>query len=89
MNYVKDTSVFKLTTNNLMNTYNYLYQVITQFSFFLLQLHFTCLGMDDEDDDISPLHEMLDDKSRVSYFKAYLAAIHQAILCVFSQTCVS
>nr|XP_016445135.1 PREDICTED: beta-glucosidase 42-like isoform X2 [Nicotiana tabacum] len=37
-------------------------------------------GMDDEDEDTSPLHEMLDDKSRVSYFKAYLAAIHQAIL---------
>ncbi|PHT99957.1 Beta-glucosidase 4 [Capsicum chinense] len=37
-------------------------------------------GMDDEDEDTSPLHEMLDDKLRVSYFKAYLASIHQAIL---------
>ncbi|CAN4126673.1 unnamed protein product [Withania somnifera] len=37
-------------------------------------------GMDDEAEGTSPLHEMLDDKLRVSYFKAYLAAIHQAIL---------
>ncbi|PHT64991.1 Beta-glucosidase 42, partial [Capsicum annuum] len=42
-------------------------------------------GMDDEDEDTSPLHEMLDDKLRVSYFKAYLASIHQAILWVLLQ----
>ncbi|KAL6338495.1 hypothetical protein AAG906_020592 [Vitis piasezkii] len=36
-------------------------------------------GMDDEDNDTSPLHEMLDDKLRVFYFKGYLASVAQAI----------
>ncbi|KAK4858730.1 hypothetical protein QYF36_021152 [Acer negundo] len=36
-------------------------------------------GMDDEDDDNSPLHEMLDDKMRVKYYKRYLMAVSQAI----------
>ncbi|KAE9621452.1 putative beta-glucosidase [Lupinus albus] len=36
-------------------------------------------GMDDEDDDSLPLHEMLDDKLRVQYFKGYLASVSQAI----------
>ncbi|XP_068344998.1 beta-glucosidase 42-like [Pyrus communis] len=36
-------------------------------------------GMDDEDNDTSPLHEMLDDKLRVSYFKRYLSAVAKAI----------
>ncbi|KAL8055343.1 hypothetical protein ABFX02_04G049600 [Erythranthe guttata] len=36
-------------------------------------------GMDDEDDSTSPFHERLDDKLRVSYYKGYLAAVHQAI----------
>lgn len=35
--------------------------------------------MDDEDNDSSPLHEMLDDKLRVSYFKRYLAAVSNAM----------
>lgn len=35
--------------------------------------------MDDEDDDTSPLHEMLDDKLRVRYYKGYLASVAQAI----------
>ncbi|CAA0814521.1 Beta-glucosidase 42 [Striga hermonthica] len=37
-------------------------------------------GMDDEDDSKSPLHAMLDDKLRVTYYKGYLAAVHQAIM---------
>ncbi|KAL0322272.1 UNVERIFIED_CONTAM: Beta-glucosidase 42 [Sesamum calycinum] len=36
-------------------------------------------GMDDEEDGTSPFNHMLDDKLRVSYYKGYLAAIHQAI----------
>ncbi|XP_023884565.1 beta-glucosidase 42 isoform X1 [Quercus suber] len=36
-------------------------------------------GMDDEDDETSTLHEMLDDKLRVVYYKRYLAAVAQAI----------
>ncbi|XVE90695.1 hypothetical protein DITRI_Ditri20bG0097600 [Diplodiscus trichospermus] len=36
-------------------------------------------GMDDEDDNSLPLHEILDDKLRVRYYKGYLAAIAQAI----------
>ncbi|KAI5651286.1 hypothetical protein M9H77_37291 [Catharanthus roseus] len=36
-------------------------------------------GMDDDDNSTIPLHEMLDDKLRVSYYKRYLAAVHQAI----------
>nr|POE95690.1 beta-glucosidase 4 [Quercus suber] len=36
-------------------------------------------GMDDEDNETSPLHEMLDDKLRVVYYKRYLAAVAQAI----------
>ncbi|XP_043705458.1 beta-glucosidase 42 [Telopea speciosissima] len=39
-------------------------------------------GMDDEADVTSSLHEMLDDKMRVGYFKGYLAAVAQAIRCV-------
>ena len=42
-------------------------------------LHVPCIGMDDEDSDTSPLHEMLDDKLRVAYFKGYLASVAQAI----------
>ncbi|GAV82859.1 Glyco_hydro_1 domain-containing protein, partial [Cephalotus follicularis] len=37
-------------------------------------------GMDDEDNETSPLHEMLDDKLRVRYFKGYLAGVNQAIM---------
>lgn len=39
--------------------------------------------MDDEDDSTCPFHEVLDDKLRVSYYKGYLAAVHQAIKCVY------
>jgi beta-glucosidase len=35
--------------------------------------------MDDEEDDSLPLHEILDDKLRVRYFKGYLASVAQAI----------
>ncbi|GFP95768.1 beta-glucosidase 42 [Phtheirospermum japonicum] len=42
-------------------------------------IYITENGMDDEGDSTSPLHEMLDDKLRVSYYKGYLAAVHQAI----------
>ncbi|KDP26926.1 hypothetical protein JCGZ_18084 [Jatropha curcas] len=35
-------------------------------------------GMDDEESN-APLHEMLDDKMRVKYYKGYLAAVAQAI----------
>ncbi|XP_004514568.1 beta-glucosidase 42 [Cicer arietinum] len=36
-------------------------------------------GMDDEDDVNLPLHEILDDKLRVRYFKGYVASVAQAI----------
>ncbi|KAL8166225.1 hypothetical protein V2J09_007724 [Rumex salicifolius] len=36
-------------------------------------------GMDDEENKTAQLHEMLDDKLRVTYFKAYLSAVAQAI----------
>ncbi|GLT87930.1 hypothetical protein SLE2022_059810 [Rubroshorea leprosula] len=36
-------------------------------------------GMDDEDDSSLTLHEVLDDKLRVRYYKGYLAAVAQAI----------
>ena len=39
----------------------------------------TIAGMDDEENETCPLHEMLDDKLRVTYFKGYLAAVSQAI----------
>ncbi|KAL5773800.1 hypothetical protein ACOSQ2_013724 [Xanthoceras sorbifolium] len=42
-------------------------------------IYITENGMDDEDNDTCPLHEMLDDKLRVKYFKEYLAAVSQAI----------
>ena len=44
-------------------------------------LNHPCLftGMDDEENDTSPLHGMLDDKLRVFYFKRYLAEVAQAI----------
>lgn len=44
-----------------------------------LRLSFQLTGMDDEEDDSLPLHEMLDDKLRVRYFKGYLASVAQAI----------
>lgn len=40
---------------------------------------FSIAGMDDEENETCPLHEMLDDKLRVTYFKGYLAAVSQAI----------
>ncbi|KAL5582972.1 hypothetical protein UlMin_015414 [Ulmus minor] len=36
-------------------------------------------GMDDEENETAPLHEMLDDKLRVIYYKGYLASVAQAI----------
>ncbi|XP_020963966.1 beta-glucosidase 42 [Arachis ipaensis] len=42
-------------------------------------IYITETGMDDEDDDKLPLHEMLDDKLRVRYFKEYIAAAAAAI----------
>jgi len=36
-------------------------------------------GMDDEDDGSASIHDMLDDKRRVDYFKSYLANVSQAI----------
>ncbi|KAI4323457.1 hypothetical protein L6164_023060 [Bauhinia variegata] len=36
-------------------------------------------GMDDEDNDDLPLHEKLDDKQRVRYYKGYIDAVGQAI----------
>ncbi|OVA10665.1 Glycoside hydrolase [Macleaya cordata] len=36
-------------------------------------------GMDDEEDATALLHEVLDDKKRVGYFKGYLAAVAQSI----------
>lgn len=35
--------------------------------------------MDDEDDESLALHEVLDDKLRVRYYKGYLAAVAQSI----------
>ncbi|KAI3940730.1 hypothetical protein MKW98_030049 [Papaver atlanticum] len=43
------------------------------------KIYITQNGMDDEDDPKALLHEMLDDKKRVGFYKAYLAAIAQAI----------
>lgn len=40
---------------------------------------FLISGMDDEENEICPLHEMLDDKMRVGYFKSYLAEVSKAI----------
>ena len=47
--------------------------------FYDLRPDFHLAGMDDEDNDNLPLHEMLDDKLRVRYFKGYLASVAQAI----------
>ncbi|KAF8402405.1 hypothetical protein HHK36_013360 [Tetracentron sinense] len=44
-----------------------------------IPIYITENGMDDEDDETLPLHEVLDDKMRVGYFKGYLAAVAQAI----------
>jgi len=46
---------------------------------FYLRPDFSLAGMDDEDSDSLPLHEMLDDKLRVRYFNGYLASVAQAI----------
>ncbi|KAK3031011.1 hypothetical protein RJ639_036861 [Escallonia herrerae] len=43
-------------------------------------IYITENGMDDEDDGTVPLHEMLDDKLRVCYFKGYLTAVALAIM---------
>ncbi|OMO50170.1 Glycoside hydrolase, family 1, partial [Corchorus capsularis] len=44
-----------------------------------LPIYVTENGMDDEENNSLPLHEILDDKLRISYFKGYLAAVAQAI----------
>ncbi|OMO71469.1 Glycoside hydrolase, family 1 [Corchorus olitorius] len=36
-------------------------------------------GMDDEENEATPLHEMLDDKMRIGFYKGYTAAVSQAI----------
>ncbi|XWS58932.1 hypothetical protein CRYUN_Cryun08bG0076600 [Craigia yunnanensis] len=36
-------------------------------------------GMDDEENDTAPLHEMLNDQMRINFYKGYLAAVAQAI----------
>ncbi|XP_026389820.1 beta-glucosidase 42-like isoform X1 [Papaver somniferum] len=43
------------------------------------KIYITENGMDDEGDPKALLHEMLDDKKRVGYYKGYLAAVSQAI----------
>ncbi|XAR65846.1 Beta-glucosidase [Bertholletia excelsa] len=42
-------------------------------------IYITENGMDDEDTNTCPLHQILDDKLRVRYYKEYLAAVSQAI----------
>lgn len=42
-------------------------------------IYITENGMDDEDDPTALLHEMLDDRKRVGYFKGYLNAVAEAI----------
>ena len=37
------------------------------------------IGMDDEENDTAPLHEMLNDQMRINFYKGYLAAVAQAI----------
>ena len=44
-----------------------------------LGLSFHLTGMDDEENDSLPLHEMLDDKLRVQYFKGYVSSVAQAM----------
>ncbi|KAF3581041.1 hypothetical protein DY000_02033339 [Brassica cretica] len=41
--------------------------------------HMLKASMDDEDDGSASMHEMLDDKRRVAYFKSYLANVAEAI----------
>ncbi|XP_026444013.1 beta-glucosidase 4-like [Papaver somniferum] len=43
------------------------------------KIYITENGMDDEEDPETLLHKMLDDKKRVGYYKAYIAALAQAI----------
>ncbi|KAI3887997.1 hypothetical protein MKW92_021359 [Papaver armeniacum] len=43
------------------------------------KIYITENGMDDEEDPKALLHEMLDDKKRVGYYKGYLAAVAEAI----------
>ncbi|KAI3857785.1 hypothetical protein MKX03_033913 [Papaver bracteatum] len=43
------------------------------------KIYITENGMDDEEDPKALLHEMLDDKKRVGYYKGYLAAVAGAI----------
>nr|BAO04177.1 hypothetical protein [Delphinium grandiflorum] len=42
-------------------------------------IYITENGMDDEEDTTAPLHEMLDDRKRVGYFKGYVGAVAEAI----------
>ncbi|KAI3888000.1 hypothetical protein MKW92_021362 [Papaver armeniacum] len=43
------------------------------------KIYITETGMDDEEDPNALLHELLDDKKRIRYYKEYLAAVSQAI----------
>lgn len=45
---------------------------------------FLITGMDDEENDLCPLQDMLDDKLRVSYYKKYLAEVAKAIRSAWS-----
>lgn len=56
------------------------YRIVCVMLILVLSLDFS--GMDDEDDPTSLLHEVLDDRKRVGYFKGYLNAVAQSIRCV-------
>ncbi|CAN6929327.1 unnamed protein product [Brassica oleracea var. botrytis] len=58
----------------IRKTLNYVSQKYNHPSIFITEN-----GMDDEDDGSASIHDMLDDKRRVAYFKSYLANVAEAI----------
>lgn len=51
----------------------------SQSGYVWIQLSLSSPGMDDEDDETKTLDEVLNDETRVEYFKGYVAAVAQAI----------
>jgi beta-glucosidase len=54
-------------------------QIVVTFDICFLYHSFSHVGMDEEDDQSATLDQVLNDTTRVGYFKGYLASVAQAI----------
>jgi hypothetical protein len=63
-------------------------QIVVTFDICFLYHSFSHVGMDEEDDQSATLDQVLNDTTRVGYFKGYLASVAQAIKLVDFACCL-